>query len=319
MYRIIGADQKEYGPASTEQIRQWIAEGRLNAQSIVRPEDGLDWTPIGRLPEFAEALGLQAPLPPAMGTVSVPVSIEQLAERDYDLDIGACVSRAWALMKNNFGTIFGGGAVYLGIQLVVSLLGQIPILGVVIAVANGIFVAAPLMAGLYYFLLKNIRRQSVEIGDIFAGFRSNYVQLILTYVVMMLLCFLVAMPGGFITGFGAFQMVNQHVATPARVLVVCVGVALMVLPLIYFTVSWLFALALVIDKQMSFWPALQLSRRMVNKHWWTVFGLLVIGSLINIAGLFACCVGLFISVPVAFASLMYAYEDIFSSSQSAAA
>jgi uncharacterized membrane protein len=50
-----------------------------------------------------------------------------------------------------------------------------------------------------------------------------------------------------------------------------------------------------------------------------MFGLLVICGLINLAGLFVCCVGLFVSMPVAFLVMMYAYEDIFNSSQSAAA
>ena len=38
MYKIIGADQKEYGPVSAEQLRLWIAEGRVNGQTSVWPE-----------------------------------------------------------------------------------------------------------------------------------------------------------------------------------------------------------------------------------------------------------------------------------------
>ena len=30
MYKIIGADQKEYGPVSIEQLRLWITEGRVD-------------------------------------------------------------------------------------------------------------------------------------------------------------------------------------------------------------------------------------------------------------------------------------------------
>ena len=40
MYEIIGADGKEYGPISFEQIRQWIAEGRVNAQTRVQVTAG---------------------------------------------------------------------------------------------------------------------------------------------------------------------------------------------------------------------------------------------------------------------------------------
>jgi hypothetical protein len=40
MYNIIGADGKEYGPISIEQIRQWIADGRINAHTRVQAQRG---------------------------------------------------------------------------------------------------------------------------------------------------------------------------------------------------------------------------------------------------------------------------------------
>jgi len=53
MYRIIGGDGQEYGPVSASEVRQWIAEGRLNAESRIRPEAAPEWTTLGALPEFA--------------------------------------------------------------------------------------------------------------------------------------------------------------------------------------------------------------------------------------------------------------------------
>jgi hypothetical protein len=61
MYRIIGADGKEYGPISTDQMRQWIAEGRVNMQTRVLAEGTSDWKPLSEFPEFSTA----APLPGA--------------------------------------------------------------------------------------------------------------------------------------------------------------------------------------------------------------------------------------------------------------
>jgi hypothetical protein len=52
MYKIVGADQKEYGPVSEEQLRQWISEGRANGQTIARFGDG-PWKPLSTFPEFA--------------------------------------------------------------------------------------------------------------------------------------------------------------------------------------------------------------------------------------------------------------------------
>ena len=65
MYRIIGADQKEYGPVSTDELRQWIAQGRANGQTLVRLDDA-PWQPLSTFSEFAADLSGQAgpPTPP---------------------------------------------------------------------------------------------------------------------------------------------------------------------------------------------------------------------------------------------------------------
>lgn len=53
MYRIIGADGREYGPVSAEQLRQWMTEGRVNHQTRVRVEDSADWKTLADVPEFS--------------------------------------------------------------------------------------------------------------------------------------------------------------------------------------------------------------------------------------------------------------------------
>jgi len=62
MYKIIGADGREYGPVSAPDLRRWIAEGRVNAQSQLRIESGTDWRPLGSFPELA-APAAPAPFP----------------------------------------------------------------------------------------------------------------------------------------------------------------------------------------------------------------------------------------------------------------
>jgi hypothetical protein len=53
MYKIIGADGKEYGPATLEQLRAWIAEGRVNNQTRIQVEGSSEWKPLAAFPEFA--------------------------------------------------------------------------------------------------------------------------------------------------------------------------------------------------------------------------------------------------------------------------
>jgi len=56
MYKILGTDQTEYGPASADQVRQWIADGRATPQTRAKAEAGGDWKSLSEFPEFAAAL-----------------------------------------------------------------------------------------------------------------------------------------------------------------------------------------------------------------------------------------------------------------------
>lgn len=58
MYRVVGADNREYGPIDEATVRDWIAQGRANAETLVRYEDGGAWKPLRTFEEFREALGL---------------------------------------------------------------------------------------------------------------------------------------------------------------------------------------------------------------------------------------------------------------------
>lgn len=290
MYKMMGADGREYGPISVEQLRQWIGEGRANAQTSVQAEGSTEWKTLGELPEFADAFSAPTapPIPPT-------------ARADFKLDIGSCISRGWALVwSNHFWTIVGtsflvflllggiGGMIRAAVNIIMGVplipRGHFPILmvlpGIGVSLLWNLLVAGVFIGGLCQFYLKLIRGQPATLGDAFAGF-SSYPSLTATYIV--------------------------------RTLLTMLGTALCVLPGIYLSVAWKFALPLVIDKGMPYWDAMELSRRVVTRQWWRVFGLILLTALIAGAGLLACCVGIFVTIPVGLAALLYAYEDLFGS------
>ncbi len=74
MYKIIGADGKEYGPISLAQLRQWLVEGRVNAQTQILTEGAVSWKTLAELPEFAPAETkplTSPPIPPLTGANSL--------------------------------------------------------------------------------------------------------------------------------------------------------------------------------------------------------------------------------------------------------
>lgn len=60
MYKILGTDNKEYGPAPAERVRQWIGERRVQARSLARAEGTTGWKAISLFPEFSDALAAVA-------------------------------------------------------------------------------------------------------------------------------------------------------------------------------------------------------------------------------------------------------------------
>jgi len=72
MYKIIGGDGKEYGPVTTDQLKQWMADGRANAQTKVMPEGASDWKLLAEIPELASTLPAVTPRP---ASISPPGSV----------------------------------------------------------------------------------------------------------------------------------------------------------------------------------------------------------------------------------------------------
>lgn len=74
-YRIVGGDRREYGPVDEAQMRQWIAEGRVNGETLTQSEGGV-WKKLSLFPEFLDALPAAAPSaspPPPVPPVTAAV------------------------------------------------------------------------------------------------------------------------------------------------------------------------------------------------------------------------------------------------------
>jgi len=61
MYKIVGVDGQQYGPVGAEEIRRWIADKRVNAQTLVQTEGAQEWKPLCSFSEFASELRAVSP------------------------------------------------------------------------------------------------------------------------------------------------------------------------------------------------------------------------------------------------------------------
>jgi TM2 domain-containing membrane protein YozV len=118
MYKIIGADGKEYGPVSAELLRDWIQQGRVSLQTQARLEGSADWKPLSGFPEFSTSPGV----PPLM---SPPTPPDERAS--IKLAAGICGILLGALGVHKFILGYTGAGL---IMLLVTLVGSFVTCGI---------------------------------------------------------------------------------------------------------------------------------------------------------------------------------------------
>ena len=114
MYKIIGGDGMDYGPVPAEMVRNWVVQGRANAQTRVLAEGATEWKPLGEVPELAQALPAAAahavpalpslaPLPQSPQPRTHPLATTGLVLGLLSLTCGLC---CYGLPFNILGIIF---------------------------------------------------------------------------------------------------------------------------------------------------------------------------------------------------------------------
>jgi hypothetical protein len=60
-YKILASDGQEYGPVAADQVRQWIADGRVERKTPVFVTGAQDWAFLEAVPELAAIYAKAAP------------------------------------------------------------------------------------------------------------------------------------------------------------------------------------------------------------------------------------------------------------------
>ena len=236
------------------------------------------------------------------------------------------VRMGWRLMMADFWPVWVVGlvayAILAAVGVVGGVIGIVPILGPIvngcIQLAAGIFVQPPIMAGLFYAIRNCIDGSPPQAGEVFEGFRQRYWQSVVAMLLPNIIAFVAALLiGGIVAGA---VVIGDDMGSDEEV-AVAVGIALaIVIPLVIVLclvmLLFLFSLLAVWDHPESGWQAMKDSVRLVKAHYWSCIGLallFVVLSVAALAGLIACCVGVFFTMPVLMvwwsATLIYLYRS----------
>lgn len=196
---------------------------------------------------------------------------------------------------------------FVGMSLVAIILGSLVPFGIMFG---------PMMCGIYLSIFQRRRGQTVDFGALFKGFDyfgESIIATLLHYVpmVMIIIPFYIVLYGGLF-----FIMPRQGgEPDPARLfgffaVLIVVGLVMIVV-IILISVVFTFSYPLIVDRKLSGLDAVKLSARAALANFWPLLGLLLLNGLIAFAGVLLCYVGVFLALPVTFAAIATAYEQIF--------
>ncbi len=171
------------------------------------------------------------------------------------------------------------------------------ILVVVISVLSLGILAGPMIAGLIWMTLrlKDKTETKPAVGDVFKGF--DY---FLNAFLFMLVYFVVGFVGSTILG-----------------ILPIIGPVVRAFFMYSLATLLLFALFLIVDKKMDFWPACMASVDKVKTNFWPFLGFTVVISVVSAIGLVACIIGVVVTLPFYYCAASVAYREVYGNEVSA--
>ena len=109
-------------------------------------------------------------------------------------------------------------------------------------------------------------------------------------------------------GFNFF--VPALVASLAIMLFTGLGTLLCIIPGLVVAAMYKFTYLFIVDKRMDFWPAMQASHNIVKGDYFGFTMFLLLAALVNMLGALCCIVGILVTIPVTFAAITVAYQEI---------
>ena len=200
-----------------------------------------------------------------------------------DTSTGDSYSKGWKLIFTTFIELLVVTLVYAVIQIPTNGFQFKPdefewffVPLILLAIGYGIFISGPIGYSVSWVFLKAVRREKIEIKDMFAVFERNYW--------------------------------NAVIASLVTTIIVVIGLFMILVPGIIFACRLAFVPYLVIDEKMEAMEALKASWAMTKGHGWTIFFMGLLAFFIIIAGLIVLIFGVLISamwISAAFAILYY--------------
>ncbi len=242
-------------------------------------------------------------------------TLKELSQSGYNFEPSNYLSDGWKLLSKQFGPLVGMTLLYLILGVVIS---SIPVIS---SLAN--LIGVILTSGIYIFLI-NSKSGKNDPKDFFGGFK--YAADIVIHRLVLLLFLIPFVLVLFFLGFpftAVFELIAQMI-TPEEFaeairkemfdngFLFFLSFLLLSAAGMYFFVSYLFTIPLIVIGKMKFWEAMETSRRVVGKKFFSyLFSVIILIILVVIMTVVTCGLGALVALPLSTSVIYCAFEDIF--------
>ena len=210
-------------------------------------------------------------------------------------------------LKGGFNLIKDQYWLFVGMCFVAILVGSVVPLGILMG---------PMMCGIYLTFFSKRRGLPIEFSTIFKGF-DYFGQSVIATLIHVVPIFIIIVPSYLLFYVGLFLVLPRPGEDPDPsgvfffiglmvifwLVVVCI--------MIVISVAFTFSYPLLVEHRLQGVEAVKLSARAAFANFWRLLGLSLLSGLLGFAGVLLCYVGVFFVMPISFAALAVAYEQVF--------
>ncbi len=212
----------------------------------------------------------------------------------------ACIKAGWALIKDQYW-------LFAGMVLVGLIIGGAIPLGILMG---------PMMCGIYFALFQKRRGYQVEFGNLFKGF-DNFGQSVIAMLCHIVPVMIIVVPAyilfyiGFVVTLVSMGKDSSGAPFIIFILLVVFFWLVVALLIILISIGFTFTFPLIAERGMQGFDAVKLSFRAAMANFWQLLGLSMLSFLLGLVGVLACYFGAFLIMPISFAAVAIAYEQVF--------
>lgn len=209
-----------------------------------------------------------------------------------------CIKAGWEVVKPQYW-------LYVAMAFIAFAIGQ----------AVPVLLMGPMLCGFYVCLFASRRREPIEFGTLFKGF-DFFAPSVVAMLLQTIPIAAVIIPSYILFYVSLFVAASQAETQGMAALFGVFFTFFIVLVVIFvvvfiISVGFTFAFPLIVDRRLGGLDAVKLSFKAGFANFWRLLGMMLLTGIMASVGMAFCIVGMFLVLPITYASIAAAYEQVF--------